>query len=58
MGGGARSAARARGTSAAARRFYILPHPQEAIDMAEQQLRWMRTNEPLVPGPGVARTAD
>jgi NAD(P)-dependent dehydrogenase (short-subunit alcohol dehydrogenase family) len=39
-------------------RFYILPHPQEAIDMAEQQLRWMRTNEPLVPGPGVARTAD
>ena len=40
------------------RRFYILPHPEEAIDMAEQQLRWMRTNEPLVPGPGVARTAD
>jgi NAD(P)-dependent dehydrogenase (short-subunit alcohol dehydrogenase family) len=39
-------------------RFYILPHPEEAIDMAEQQLRWMRTNEPLVPGPGVARTAD
>jgi len=39
-------------------RFYILPHPREAIDMAEQQLRWMRTNEPLVPGPGVARTAD
>ncbi len=26
--------------------------------MAEQQLRWMRANEPLVPGPGVARTAD
>jgi hypothetical protein len=26
--------------------------------MAEQQLRWMRTNVPLVPGPGVARTAD
>lgn len=26
--------------------------------MAEQQLGWMRTNEPLVPGPGVARTAD
>jgi NAD(P)-dependent dehydrogenase (short-subunit alcohol dehydrogenase family) len=40
------------------RRFYILPHPEEAFDMAEQQLRWMRTNEPLVPGPGVARTAD
>jgi len=39
-------------------RFYILPHPEEAIDMAEQQLRWMRTNEPLVPGPGVARNAD
>ena len=39
-------------------RFYILPHPEEAIDMAEQQLRWMRTNKPLVPGPGVARTAD
>jgi NAD(P)-dependent dehydrogenase (short-subunit alcohol dehydrogenase family) len=39
-------------------RFYILPHPEEAIDMAEQQLRWMRTNEPLVPGPGVARAAD
>jgi NAD(P)-dependent dehydrogenase (short-subunit alcohol dehydrogenase family) len=39
-------------------RFYILPYPEEAIDMAEQQLRWMRTNEPLVPGPGVARTAD
>jgi NAD(P)-dependent dehydrogenase (short-subunit alcohol dehydrogenase family) len=39
-------------------RFYILPHPEEALDMAEQQLRWMRTNEPLVPGPGVARTAD
>jgi NAD(P)-dependent dehydrogenase (short-subunit alcohol dehydrogenase family) len=41
-----------------ARRFYILPHPGEALDMAEQQLRWMRDNEPLVPGPGVARTAD
>ena len=39
-------------------RFYILPHPDEAFDMAEQQLRWMRANEPLVPGPGVARTAD
>jgi NAD(P)-dependent dehydrogenase (short-subunit alcohol dehydrogenase family) len=39
-------------------RFYILPHPEEAFDMAEQQLRWMRANEPLVPGPGVARTAD
>jgi len=39
-------------------RFYLLPHPEEALDMAEQQLRWMRTNEPLVPGPGVARTAD
>ena len=39
-------------------RFYILPYPDEALDMAEQQLRWMRTNEPLVPGPGVARTAD
>jgi NAD(P)-dependent dehydrogenase (short-subunit alcohol dehydrogenase family) len=39
-------------------RFYILPHPEEAIDMAEQQLRWMRTNEPLVPGLGVARAAD
>ena len=40
------------------RRFYILPHPEEALDMAEQQLRWMRDNIPLVPGPGVARTAD
>ncbi len=40
------------------RRFYILPHPGEALDMAEQQLRWMRDNEPLRPGPGVARTAD
>jgi NAD(P)-dependent dehydrogenase (short-subunit alcohol dehydrogenase family) len=39
-------------------RFYILPYPGEACDMAEQQLRWMRANEPLVPGPGVARTAD
>src|SRR5215472_9855505 len=39
-------------------RFYILPHPDEAFDMAEQQLRWMRANVPLVPGPGVARTAD
>jgi len=39
-------------------RFYLLPHPEEAFDMAEQQLRWMRTNEPLVPGPGVARSAD
>jgi NAD(P)-dependent dehydrogenase (short-subunit alcohol dehydrogenase family) len=39
-------------------RFYILPHPEEALDMAEQQVRWMRSNEPLVPGPGVARTAD
>lgn len=39
-------------------RFYILPCADEAFDMAEQQLRWMRTNEPLVPGPGVARTAD
>jgi NAD(P)-dependent dehydrogenase (short-subunit alcohol dehydrogenase family) len=40
------------------RRFYILPHPEEALDMAEQQLRWMRDNIPLEPGPGVARTAD
>jgi len=40
------------------RRFYILPHPEEALDMAEQQLRWTRDNVPLVPGPGVARTAD
>jgi hypothetical protein len=40
------------------RRFYILPHPEEALDMAEQQLRWTRDNLPLVPGPGVARTAD
>jgi hypothetical protein len=39
-------------------RFYILPCADEAFDMAAQQLRWMRTNEPLVPGPGVARTAD
>ena len=39
-------------------RFYILPHPQEALDMAEQQLGWMRDNVPLQPGPGVARTAD
>ncbi len=39
-------------------RFYILPYRDEALDMAQQQLRWMRTNEPLVPGPGVARTAD
>ncbi len=39
-------------------RFYVLPCPDEAYDMAQQQLRWMRTNEPLVPGPGVARTAD
>jgi NAD(P)-dependent dehydrogenase (short-subunit alcohol dehydrogenase family) len=40
------------------RRFYILPHPEEALDMAEQQLRWMRDDVPLQPGPGVARTAD
>lgn len=40
------------------RRFYILPHPAEALDMAGQQLRWMRTGEPLRPGPGVARSAD
>jgi hypothetical protein len=39
-------------------RFYILTHPDESFDMAEQQLRWMKTNVPLVPGPGVARTAD
>jgi NAD(P)-dependent dehydrogenase (short-subunit alcohol dehydrogenase family) len=39
-------------------RFYVLPYPEEAFGMAEQQLRWMRTNEPLSPGPGVARTAD
>ena len=39
-------------------RFYILPYPDEAFDMAEQQLRWMRANVPLEPGPGVARTAD
>jgi NAD(P)-dependent dehydrogenase (short-subunit alcohol dehydrogenase family) len=41
-----------------AQRFYILPCRDEALDMAGQQLRWMRTNDPLVPGPGVARTAD
>ena len=39
-------------------RFYVLPDPEEAFSMAEQQLLWMRTNEPLWPGPGVARTAD
>ena len=39
-------------------RFYVLPYPEEAFGVAEQQLRWMRTNEPLVPAPGVARTAD
>lgn len=39
-------------------RFYILPHADEALDMAEQQVRWMRTNVPLTPGPGVARTTD
>jgi NAD(P)-dependent dehydrogenase (short-subunit alcohol dehydrogenase family) len=39
-------------------RFYILTHPDESFDMAEQQLRWMKANVPLVPGPGVARTAD
>lgn len=39
-------------------RFYILTHPDEAFDMAEQQLRWMRANVPLRPGPGVARGAD
>jgi NAD(P)-dependent dehydrogenase (short-subunit alcohol dehydrogenase family) len=39
-------------------RFYILPCRDEALDMAGQQLRWMRSNQPLVPGPGVARTAD
>jgi hypothetical protein len=39
-------------------RFYILPVRDEALDMAGQQLRWMRDDVPLVPGPGVARTAD
>jgi NAD(P)-dependent dehydrogenase (short-subunit alcohol dehydrogenase family) len=39
-------------------RFYVLTHPDEAFDMVEQQLRWMKTNVPLLPGPGVARTAD
>ena len=39
-------------------RFYVLPCPEEAFDMAGQQLRWMRENVPLAPGPGVARTAD
>jgi NAD(P)-dependent dehydrogenase (short-subunit alcohol dehydrogenase family) len=39
-------------------RFYVLPHREEALDMAGQQLRWMRDDVPLVPGPGVARTAD
>jgi NAD(P)-dependent dehydrogenase (short-subunit alcohol dehydrogenase family) len=39
-------------------RFYVLTHPDEAYDMMEQQLRWMRTNKPLLPGPGVARGAD
>lgn len=39
-------------------RFYILPYRDEALDMAGQQLRWMRDDVPLVPGPGVARTAD
>jgi NAD(P)-dependent dehydrogenase (short-subunit alcohol dehydrogenase family) len=39
-------------------RFYILTHPDESFDMVEQQLRWMKTNVPLVPGPGVARHAD
>ena len=39
-------------------RFYVLTHPDESFDMVEQQLRWMKTNAPLVPGLGVARTAD
>jgi NAD(P)-dependent dehydrogenase (short-subunit alcohol dehydrogenase family) len=41
-----------------ARRFYLLTHPDESFDMVEQQLRWMKTNVPLVPGPGVARDCD
>jgi NAD(P)-dependent dehydrogenase (short-subunit alcohol dehydrogenase family) len=41
-----------------AQRFYILTHPDEAFDMVEQQLRWMKTNAPLEPGPGVARQSD
>jgi hypothetical protein len=41
-----------------AQRFYILTHPDESFDMVEQQLRWMKTNVPLVPGPGVARDPD
>jgi hypothetical protein len=40
------------------RRFYVLTHPDESFDMVEQQLRWMKTNVPLEPGPGVARHAD
>jgi NAD(P)-dependent dehydrogenase (short-subunit alcohol dehydrogenase family) len=28
------------------------------VVLAEQQLRWMRGNLPLVPGPGGARTAE
>jgi hypothetical protein len=39
-------------------RFCILTHADEAFDMMRQQLRWMKANVPLVPGPSVARTAD
>jgi hypothetical protein len=39
-------------------RFYILTHADEAFELVEQQLRWMKANLPLVPGPGVARKAD
>jgi hypothetical protein len=40
-------------------RFYVLPHPEEALDMAEQQHPLdAGTGEPLRPGPGVARSAD
>jgi hypothetical protein len=39
-------------------RFYVLTHPGESHDMLEQQIRWMKTNVPLAPGPGVARIVD
>lgn len=35
-------------------RFFILPHPEKAVDAVRKRLRWMETNE----SPGVRRAGD
>lgn len=39
-------------TAVRERRFWILPHPDDAHGWVEARLRWMTTNEPPASRPG------